>query len=178
MGITLSLTSTSGSLRFIPWLVPSLCQPSRANCTRQAGLRGRGRGNKGSPGCCGAPWINNAPFPGRDYNRERQSLISGEVRSSGSCMDKHSMGNQHLHPIQLLLPSASMAQRSCLLPHRQRNSGEGRAQKYPGMSQKDPCTSLHLRVQPAAPGSSSHLLPHSQSTCSFAWVICVKNKLS
>lgn len=85
---------------------------------QQAGLRGRGRG-KGAPGFCGAPWINGAPFPGRDYHREMQQfLISGGTRSSGlgSCMDSNSTGSQHLDPTQP----------SCLLPHRQRDSAEGR----------------------------------------------------
>lgn len=119
MGITPSLTSTSGSLRLIPQLVPSPCQPLPAlqSQLHQAGRAERkGQGEQGSPGHCRAPWINSAPFSGRDYNRERQSLISEGVKSSGSCMDRHSMGNQHLHPIQLLLLSASVAQRSCPAP--------------------------------------------------------------
>lgn len=136
----------SGSSHGWCHLPASLCQPSRANSTRQAGRRGRGRGNKGSPGCCGAPWINSAPIPGRDYNRKRQSLISGGVRSSGSCMDRHSMGNQHLHPIQLLLPvPAWHNDPACSFTGREILVREG-PRNIQGCPRKDPCTSPHLRV--------------------------------
>lgn len=128
--ITPSLSSSTGSLGLIPWLGPPPCQPLPAPPEPTPAAAGRaerkGQGEQGPPGGCGAPGISSAPFPGRDDNREMQSLISGGIRSWGSRRDRHSTGKQHLDPIQLLLPSASVAQRSCLLPHRQRNSGEGR----------------------------------------------------
>lgn len=106
-----------------PWAhLPSPSQPFPALQSQlqqqQAGLRGRGRGN-GSPGCCGAPWINSALFPGRDYNREMPSLISRGIRSSvlgvGSCMDQPAPGSNPAAPAQYqrgitILPAPSQAE--------------------------------------------------------------------
>lgn len=131
-----------------PWLVPSPCQPLPALQSQpqqqQAGLRGRGRG-KGAPGCCGAPRINSAPFPGRDSHREMQSLISGGISSSGlgSCMDSHSMGIQPHHP------ACSLTGRGTLL----------REGKGPEISRDVPERSLHFPLPQSPTCSGIQLLP-------------------
>lgn len=111
-GITPSLSSTTGSLGLVSHLPPSAPVPT-------PGLKGRGRGN-GSSGC----------------TLDQQCSIPREGLGQGEAIpyfwgDKElgaGAGILHGHTFhgQIQSSCSSVAQPSCLLPHRQKNSGEGR----------------------------------------------------
>lgn len=153
--------------------LPLPASPSPPEPTPAAAGRAEGKGQgEGSTRMLWSTLDQRCPIP-------REGLPQGDAAVPDFWGDQE-LGAGILHGQQLhgqpapgsnptILPAPSQAEGFC--------RGKGKAQKYPGMCQKDPCSSPHLRVRPA-PGSSSCLLPHSQSTRSFAWVICVKNKLS
>lgn len=151
------------SLELIPQPVPPPCHPLPALQSQlhqqQAGLRGRG---PRSPGRCGAPWINSALLPWRNWKREMQSLISGADKQLGvgagilhgqTFHGQPAPGSNPAAPCQVLAwhkgPACSLTGRGILV----------REGKGPETSRSGPERSRN------GPERSLHLPPHQSPTC-------------